>query len=500
MRMHRKAHRLCLAAVAVFATVPGTAAVEPDANVLAAVESRLRAIYERREFAARPLRPSAWLADSSGFLALEDAAAGASARELVQYDSASGARTVVLSLAQLEMAGAAKPLAIDDCVASADASLVLLQANSRVDETGGGRRLVDYWLLERSSGALREIVAGADRTSLRNSLSPDGRRLLYVREHNLYSRDLRGGGTLTLTTDGVVDAVMNGAGAGASWSPDGRQVAYVQSDSRALGLRAMLDQSDPTYPRVRYRRYARVGTTIPTLRVGVVGAEGGATRWLPIPTEPAGFYLGGVSWAGSSDELLVERLSRGRDAREFLLVNVPAGSVARMYRETDPAWVDASYSANAGLEWIRDGRAFVLLSEKDGWRHAYVVSRDGAQQALLTPGASDVIARGQVDERGRLLLLPRLARRTRPSATCYRARLDGTGAPERVSPPASPARTATSSRPTAAGRSTRYSTYDTPPVVELVELPAHRVVRVLEDNAGAARSGGGRGSRNRSSS
>jgi dipeptidyl-peptidase-4 len=469
---------LCLLAAA----VPASSAGEPAADALARAESRLRAIYERREFAARFVRPAAWLGDGSGFLALEDGAAGPNGRELVQYETATGRRSVLLSLAQLVPAGRSKPLVLEDCVASPDGSLVLLQANARADESGGGRRLVDYWLLERQSGVLRELLAGADRVPLRSGFSPDGRRFLYVREHNLYARDLRDGRTATLTTDGEVDAVMNGVGSGAAWSPDGRQVVYVQSDSRAVGLRPMLDQSDPSYPKVRYRRFARVGTTIPTLRVGVVEAGGGATRWLPVPTAPEGFYLGGVSWAGSPDEVLVERLSRGRDAREFLLVNVAAGRVATMYRETDPAWVDASYQANAGLEWIRDGRAFVLLSERDGWRHAYTVSRDGSQQALLTPGASDVIARGRVDERAGFfyyLASPENA----TQRYLFRVRLDGTGAPERVSPTDQHGTHGYDFSPDGRWAVHTYATYDTPPVVELVELPAHRVVRVLEDNA-----------------
>lgn len=61
--------------------------------------------------------------------------------------------------------------------------------------------------------------------------------------------------------------------------------------------------------------------------------------------------------------------------------------------------IETAPRPNAGLEWIRGGRAFVLLSEKDGWRHAYAVSRDGGGETLLTPGPSDVIARGRVDEK-----------------------------------------------------------------------------------------------------
>ena len=470
---------MCVAAVAV-ADVRATSAGESSPDVLARVEARLRAIYERREFAARAVRPAAWLRDGSGFMALEEAAPGSGERELVRYQAASGQRSVLISQARLVAPGSSKPLAIEDCVVSPDGTLVLLQANGRADESGGGRRIVDYWMWEGTSGTLRELVAAVDRVPLRESFSPDGQRILYVREHNLYARDLSSGQTVTLTTDGVVDAVMN-AGTGASWSPDGRQVVYVQSDSRAVGLRPMLDQSDPTYPKVRYRRYARVGTTIPTLRVGVVGAEGGETRWLPIAATPAGFYLGSASWAESSDEVLVEKLSRSRDARELLLVNVRAGSVARMYQETDPAWVDASYQANVGLEWIRDGRAFVLLSEKDGWRHAYVVSRDGAQEALLTPGASDVIARGKASEKGGFFYYfasPQNA----TQRYLFRVRLDGAGKPERVTPLDQPGTHGYDFSPDGRWAVHSYSTYDTPPVVELVELPAHRVVRVLEDN------------------
>jgi len=100
---------------------------------------------------------------------------------------------------------------------------------------------------------------------------------------------------------------------------------------------------------VKEVRFARVGGTISTLRVGVVDARGSETRWLSIPVPAEGFYLGQVSWAGNSDELLVEKLSRFRDEREFLIANVRTGTITRIYHESDPAWVIASYRKNAGL-------------------------------------------------------------------------------------------------------------------------------------------------------
>ncbi len=92
-------------------------------------------------------------------------------------------------------------------------------------------------------------------------------------------------------------------------------------------------------------------------------------------------YLGQVEWAGSSDEVLVEKFSRFRDRRDFLLVSMN-GSVTTMYSETDHAWVEASQGWNSGLVWIQGGgKEFVVISEQDGWRHARKYSRDGKELA-----------------------------------------------------------------------------------------------------------------------
>ena len=255
----------------------------------------------------------------------------------------------------------------------------------------------------------------------------------------------------------------------------------MQSDDSEVKLRSVLVPGDPTYPKVREVRFARVGEAIPTLRVGVVDAQGKETRWLSIPVPAEGFYLGQVDWAGNSDELLIEKLSRFRDEREFLLADVRTGAIRRIFHESDPAWVVASYGKNAGLTWIRDGQAFIVLSEKDGWRHAYVYSRDGKELDLLTPGQYDIIERAVVDEAGGWFYYYA----SPDNATqkyLYRARLDGTGEPERVTPMDQPGTHDYDFSPDAKWAFHTYSTFDTPPVTELVQLPEHRVVRVLEDN------------------
>jgi dipeptidyl-peptidase-4 len=384
-------------------------------QLLDKAEPRLRAIYERGEFRVRRFRAD-WLADSSGYT-VSESVPGQEKQILVRYDVASGKRTVV------------EPSEEDTA---------------------------------RRSG----------------KISPDGKKVLYSDQGNLYVRDMDGERKIALTENTPGGPISNGR---ATWSPDGKWIAFVQSDASHVKLRSMLVPGDPSYPGVKEVRFARVGGAIPILRVGVVDAEGNEIRWLSIAVPREGFYLGQVSWAGNSRELLVEKLSRFRDKREFLIADINTGAIKRIFKEYDPAWVIASYRKNAGLEWIRKGQAFIVLSEKDGWRRAYVYSRKGRELAMLTPDKVDIIERGVVDEEGRWFYYYA----SPDNATqkyLYRVCLDASTEPERVTPMDQPGTHDYNFSPDAKWAFHTYSSFDSPPVTDLVRLSDHQTVRVLEDN------------------
>jgi len=450
-------------------------AAEASAGLLAQLEPRIKAIYETKEFAMSGFAAT-WLPDGSGYLKLETPA-GAAGAEIVRYDSASGKRTVAVASEKLLFSATSQQLRIRGFVRSPSGNRFLLHT-----DIAGGEGGSDQWLYEPESGALRPLVAARGARFEANAFSPDSQRLVGSRGANLIVFDSAGGRTIQLTQDGDPDTIEYGS---ASWSPDGKWIAYVRTDSSAVPKRAVLVPGDPTYRTFRETRYERIGGPISTLRIGVVGLEGGPTRWIELADKPGTFYLNQVSWAGNSDELLVEKLSRSRDAREFLLANQRTGAISKAYAETDPAWVDMAPSSNQGLEWIRGGQAFVILSERDGWRRATVVSRDGTGVTPITAAGCDVIARGQADDKnGWFYYLASPSNATQ--RYLFRARLDGAGAPERLTPADQPGTHRYVFSPDSRWAFHTYSAFDQPPVTDLVTLPEHRRVRVLEDNAAAA--------------
>ncbi len=449
--------------------------VDENARLLALVEPRIKAIYETNEFAVLSFRAT-WLADGSGYLKLETPP-GAPGGEVARYDSASGKRTVVVPSEKLVVPGSSQPIKLSWFQRAPSGNRFLLHG-----EITEGERRSGHWLYEPESGALRPVDEAPGLWFDANAFSPDGQRLLATRGADLVMFDIASGRIIPLTKDGNPNAIENGHRAG--WSPDGKWIAYIQSDVSAVPNRAVLVPGDPTYRTFREQRFARIGGPIPTLRIGVVGVEGGSTRWIALADKPGTFYLNQASWAGNSDELLIEKLSRSRDAREFLLANHRTGAITKAYTETDPAWVQDSSSANAGLEWVRGGKAFVIISEKDGWRRAYVVSRDGSGMAPITAAGSDLIERGQVDDKNGWFYYD-ASPTNATQRYLYRTRLDGTGTPERLTPKDQSGTHRYVFSPDSHWAFHTYSTFDKPPVTDLVQVPEQRSVRVLEDNAAA---------------
>jgi dipeptidyl-peptidase-4 len=481
----------CALAWAIF---PAVAVAQPPAT-----SSRLTVerIFGSREFAARGAGQLRWLDDST-YVALQANPQQNDAAELVRFNARTGAREVLVPSTSLTPNGASAPLDVEDYFWSPDHKrLLIFTASERVwrENTRG-----DYWVLDLASHQLRKLGGDAPKSTLMFAkFSPDGGRVAYVRQNDLYVEDVAGGAITRLTRDGS-RTIINGTfdwvyeeelslRDGFRWSPDGKSIAYWQLDASGVKDYDLINDTDSLYSFVNPVQYPKAGTTNSAGRIGVVAATGGATTWLAIDGDPRNEYLARMDWAGlnNSSELLIQRMNRPQNEIDVLLADARTGTVKTILVERDSAWVDVVND----VRWLDKDRVFTWMSERNGWRRMYSVSRDGATIKALSADSMDVthpaFAFGAqavlgTDATGEYIY--HYASPQNPTQLyLYRTSLKRPGATSRVTPADQPGTHSYSISPNGRYAVHTWSAFGTPPTVELITLPDHRRVRVLQDNA-----------------
>jgi dipeptidyl-peptidase-4 len=486
---------LTLATLAVASTA--RAQISPDSDKL------LHRLFASPDFEVKKFGPARWLDGGEFYTTVEpsESVKEKGAKDIVRYETAAGKREVLISASKLIPPNEKSPLKIDDYAWSKDKSRVLIFTNTAQVWRRNTRG--DYWVLDLKPGSLQKLGGDAPASSmLFAKFSPDGTRVAYVRANNIYVEELASGKIAQLTRDGS-STIINGTSDWVyeeelalrdcfRWSPDGRRIAYWQFDTSGVGIFSLIYNLGPpreivtgfpypglgAYPSLLNIAYPIPGTINSAVRVGVIDASGGDTRWLDVPGDPRNNYLARMEWAENSKELVIEHLNRLQNRNEVLLADAANGAVHSVFLDEDKAWVNVMNE----ITWLRGGAEFLWLSERDGWRHAYRVSRSDGGAKLITRGKYDVVGIDGTDEKGGWLYF--IA--SPDNATqryLYRARLDGSGDAERVSPANTPGTHVYDVSPDSHWAFHTYSRADLTPATDLVELPSHRPARMLEDNS-----------------
>ncbi len=452
-----------------------------------AASDLLRRLYASRDFASQAFGPVRWMSGGAAYATIEPSALVPGAQDIVRYETATGARTVLVSARQLIPNGAQAPLAIEDYDWAAGDSLLLVFTNTRKVWRRNTRG--DYWVLNRGSGSLRKLGGpdAAEATLMYATFSPKGDRVAYVRRGDLYVERLADGTITRLTSDadslhvnGMTDWVYEeefDLRDAFRWSPDGTRIAYWRFDMTGVRTFTLINDTDSLYPFTIPIQYPKTGTPNSAVRAGIVSADGGNTTWIYLADDPRDNYLPRMEWVDSK-ELVLQRMNRQQNTDRVMLADAVTGGTRAILTERDSAWLDVVDE----IKWLAGNNRFLWLSERDGWRHVYVVARDGSRPVLITPGLFDVIEIAAVDAAGGWLYY--IA--SPDNATqryLYRMRLDGGGKPERVTPAGATGTHSYVVSPDAHWAIHTASRFDAPPTTDLVRLPSHQVVRTLVENA-----------------
>ena len=460
------------------------------------LNQRLKRIYDSPAFAGKRFGPARWIRGGGAFTTLEDAPSSEGAQDIAEYDTATGKRSIRVSHTQLIPPKAGKPLAVEDYRWDKDGNRLLVYTESRQVWRTNSRG--DYWVLDRSAGTLKKLGGDAPASSLSFAkFSPDGTRVAYVRANNLYVEDLATGVIRAITSDGS-DTLVNGGSDwvyeeelnvrdGFRWAPDGRSLAFWQFDLTGVEHFALINNTDSLYPKIVNIPYPKAGTKNSAVRVGVIGVEGGAPRWMQVPGDPRDHYIFRVDWLENGDDLAIGQLNRLQNTATVFIADPRSGAAKSVFQDQDAAWVDVPESGGpgkdaGGFDWLNHGKSFLWLSERKGWRHAYSISRDGGEPVPITTEAADVMGIQAIDPQSRwIYFMASPANATQ--RYLYRSAVDHPGPATRLSPADQPGTHSYDISPNCQWAFHTYSRFDSPPVTDLIRLPEHKSVRMLEDNA-----------------
>lgn len=433
-----------------------------------------------------------WLKDGERYSKIEASDNGDGTRkDVVAYRAKDNRREVLIPADKLVDPTSGTYISPEKVIWSADNSKALIFTNTKKVWRYNTRG--DYWILDLKSGMFRQLGAGLPESSLMFAkFSPDASRVAYVSKNNIYVEDSSTGEINRVTTDGS-DIIVNGTfdwvyegefgiRDGFRWSPSGNYIAYWQSDTDGTGWFDIINNVDSIYPSFNRFPYPKAGSTNSAVKVGYVPASGGETTWVNIPGDLRDNYIPRMDFIPGEDVLFIQQMNRSQNTNRVWIAEIGDPTPQNIFTDSDDAWLET----NDNVMWLEGNKWFTWLSERNGWRHLYRVSRDGKSIEPITNGEFDFIANVGTDS-GKGLVYFIASPDNFTQRYLYSASLNGNGTATRVSPAGQAGQHSYSMSPTGKWAVHTFSNASTPFIVDMVSLPNHKSIRTIEDNSESKR-------------
>jgi len=281
---------------------------------------------------------------------------------------------------------------------SADEQKVLLQTETESIYRHSSRS--KYYIYDRSTETSQELSTDKQRLA---QFSPDASKVAFVRENNIFIKDLKSNSETQVTTDGEMNKIINGAtdwvyeeefafDNGFLWNASGTKIAYYRFNEEAVPEFSM-DMFSDLYPSQYRFKYPKAGEVNSTVEILIYDLASNEIIEADIEVEDE-FYIPRIKWTKDENVLSVQRMNRHQNNLDFILVNAIDGSAKTIFTETDEAYIDVTDN----LTFLNDGEHFVWTSEKSGYNHIYLYNLKGKQVRKITKGYYDVTDFYGVDE------------------------------------------------------------------------------------------------------
>jgi len=372
-----------------------------------------------------------WLKDGKTYLVAGDASKPGTPR-LLRVNAATGDTSAFFDAAKMESALDALP-----GMSTEDARRLAGRTNYQLNPAQTGALLNhanDLFYYEFGAERAWRLTNSPDE-EVGETFSPDGRMVSYVRGNNIYIVDLAGQKERALTSDGspkilngrldwVYQEELYGRGnfEGYWWSPDSNMIAYLRLDETPVHEFTVVDHI-PVRQELETTPYPKAGDPNPVVKLGIVNASGGATRWADTYKYlPGDLLIARVGWTPDSRRVIFHAQDREQKYLDLNHANASDGKTTTLFRETTKTWVEAK---DNNPRYLKDG-SFLWLSDRNGWQHLYHYAADGRLLRQVTDGKWEIRSIEGVDEtKGFVYFTGTEHSHIAPNA--YRIRLDGTG-------------------------------------------------------------------------
>lgn len=255
--------------------------------------------------------------------------------------------------------------------------------------------IASYYIYDRISKSIEPLSKNGKQQLA--TFSPDGRKVAFVRENNLFYSDLILKQEIQITFDGKFNEIINGApdwvyeeefgfSKGFSWSPDSRHIAYYRFDESQVRLYNMTIYGD-LYPEEYVYKYPKAGEKNSVVSVHAYHLPTGRISTIDIGEEKDQ-YIPGIKWTTEPDKLAILRLNRLQNHLEVLVANPETGKSSVLYSETNQWYI--SETSDDFITFLDDKKHFIVMSERDGWMHFYLYDMKGNLVNQITKGKWDV--------------------------------------------------------------------------------------------------------------
>ncbi len=386
-------------------------------------------IYSQPSLSGRLTRGLAWTPDGKGLSYFETKDFGKDAKtELWVMDVASGERRLLVSADKLE-------------------SILPAETSRPTQATGLGRRAPSQyqwapdgmgillqgpkalaWLDLKTQTARTLVSAKAEVADPK--ISPNGRYVSFVRDHNLWRVSVADGNEAAVTQGGT-EKLRKGEldwvypeeldiKTAYWWAPDSSAIAFLEMDERKVSQYPLVDFSSPS-GEAEMERYPAAGGPNPIVHVFVASLNDGATRAMDTGAE-TDIYIPRVNWLTDAKHIAIQHLNRTQTTLDLLIADVATGKTRTVLSENDSNWINVSDD----FTLLKDGKRFLWSSERSGYRHLYLFDLEGKQLAQLTRGEWEVSAVDAIDEAKGLVYFT-ATQKSPLERHLYRVALDGTG-------------------------------------------------------------------------